>query len=111
MGNQESSKYFDTAANSLSKAEPITLDDDSDSDDQIEWESKEPSGKQTVVDVGDWGVTKTHSSDEVAAALEHAQGTAANLTNWAGRAFRRAIAQHAMENGMEIPESAKPGVL
>lgn len=33
------------------------------------------------------------------AALYQAQSTAANLTNWAGRAFRRAIAQHE-ENGV-----------
>ena len=33
------------------------------------------------------------------AALEQAQATAANLTDWAGRAFRRAIAVHADETG------------
>jgi DNA excision repair protein ERCC-5 len=35
--------------------------------------------------------------------LEQAQVTAANLTNWAGRAFRRAVAQHAAEAGLTIP--------
>ena len=50
------------------------------------------------------------SSYEMTAALEHAQSTAANLTNWAGRAFRRAVAQHAQENGLVIPEAAKPKV-
>jgi 5'-3' exonuclease len=111
--SKESSKYFDTATESLTKTKAIDLDDDSnsDDDDQIEWEGGESEGSRTIVDGDDWGTTKTQSSDEVAAALEHAQGTAANLTDWAGRAFRRAIAQHAMENGMEIPESAKPGVL
>lgn len=39
-------------------------------------------------------------SKEISAALEQAQTTAANLTNWAGRAFRRAVAQHAAENGL-----------
>ena len=33
------------------------------------------------------------------AALRHAQETAANLTNWAGRAVRRAIAAHMEESG------------
>jgi hypothetical protein len=40
-------------------------------------------------------------------ALEHAQEAAANLTNWAGRAFHWAVAQHAAEQGMEVPKSAK----
>ena len=53
----------------------------------------------------------TSSSHEMTAALEHAQATAANLTNWAGRAFRRAVAQHAQENGLVVPEAAKPKVL
>jgi DNA excision repair protein ERCC-5 len=38
-------------------------------------------------------------TDGNAMALEHAQATAANLTDWAGRAFRRAIAQHAQQTG------------
>jgi DNA excision repair protein ERCC-5 len=42
--------------------------------------------------------------DENSMALEHAQATAANLTNWAGRAFRQAIAQHAQQTGS--PEKA-----
>ena len=44
--------------------------------------------------------------DENTLALEHAQATAANLTNWAGRAFRRAMAQHAEETGTMSPEKA-----
>jgi 5'-3' exonuclease len=63
-------------------------------------------------DIGDsWGgdfLSKPQKPKEVAAALEHAQETAENLTNWAGRAFRRAVAQHAQENGMDVPEAAKP---
>ena len=40
-----------------------------------------------------------------AAALMQAQATAANLTNWAGRAVRRAIAEHlGAENVTETPE-------
>lgn len=40
------------------------------------------------------------------AALVQAQATAANLTNWAGRAVRRAIAEHlGAENITETPES------
>jgi DNA excision repair protein ERCC-5 len=110
--SKKSSKYFNAiATKSLTHNKTIDMDDDFDSDDLIEWEGGETEGSRTIVDGDDWGSTKTQSSDQVAAALEHAQGTAANLTDWAGRAFRRAIAQHAMENGMEIPESAKPGVL
>ena len=48
------------------------------------------------------------TSTEVTEALDHAQATASNLTNWAGRAFRRAVAQHAMETGTVLPEAAKP---
>lgn len=43
------------------------------------------------------------TSNEVTIALEQAQATAANLTNWAGRAFRQAVVQHAAENGLSIP--------
>jgi DNA excision repair protein ERCC-5 len=58
--------------------------------------------------VGDFPSDNGKNSEEIAIALEHAQATAANLTNWAGRAFRRAVAQHAEENGLRVPESAKP---
>jgi 5'-3' exonuclease len=50
------------------------------------------------------------SRDDTAAALEQAQATAAKLTDWAGRAFRRAIAVHAEETGTTFTratESAK----
>ncbi len=104
---EENSKYFGTSTK-LSKQDPIDLEDESDEEADVEWEAGE---KRTMVELNDWGVTNSHKTDEVAAALEHAQGTAANLTNWAGRAFRRAVAQHAIENGMEVPESAKPTVL
>jgi len=106
--SEEASKYFDATTNPLPENESKPLDDDSEDDNSMEWE---PGESHATVDAGDWGTTKTQNSDEVAAALLHAQGTAANLTNWAGRAFRKAVAQHAIENGMEIPESAKPGVL
>lgn len=105
---EETSKYFDATTKPPPENKPKSLDDDSEGGNSMEWE---PGESRTTVDDGDWGTTKTQNSDEVAAALLHAQGTAANLTNWAGRAFRRAIAQHAIENGMKIPESAKPGVL
>ena len=39
------------------------------------------------------------SNDANAAALKQAQSTATNLTNWAGRAVRRAIAAHIEETG------------
>ncbi len=50
-------------------------------------------------------------SKEMSAALEQAQTTAANLTNWAGRAFRRAVAQHAAETGLNIPQNVNPKVI
>jgi DNA excision repair protein ERCC-5 len=60
----------------------------------------------------DWKAgSSSKTTEEMAAALERAQETAANLTNWAGRAFRQAVAQHAVEQGMEVPKSAKPKVL
>ena len=59
--------------------------------------------------VDEWGQVSTikKGSSEMADALEHAQTTAANLTNWAGRAFRMAVAQHAAEQGMEVPQVVK----
>ena len=108
----QTSKFFVAATEQLSeKNETTSVDEDLKDDHSSEWETGKSEERNVVVVADDWGRTKTQSSDEVAAALEHAQGTAANLTNWAGRAFRRAIAQHAIENGMEIPEAAKPGVL
>ena len=47
-----------------------------------------------------------HVVDQNAEALQHAQETASHLTNWAGRAFRRAMAQHAEEARTGIPEKA-----
>jgi DNA excision repair protein ERCC-5 len=44
--------------------------------------------------------------DQNTEALEHAQETASHLTNWAGRAFRRAMAQHAEETGVGSPEKS-----
>ena len=61
-----------------------------------------------------WGndfKTTTPLSHEMTAALEHVQARAENLTNWAGRAFWRAVAQHAQENGLVVPEAAKPKVI
>lgn len=48
--------------------------------------------------------------DQNTEALEHAQETASHLTNWAGRAFRRAMAQHAEETGVGSPEKASKNV-
>jgi 5'-3' exonuclease len=45
---------------------------------------------------------KASSDTSTAAALKHAQVTAATLTDWAGRAFRRAIAVHTAETGTSI---------
>jgi len=105
----EFSKYFDNVTTPSMTTEAIDLDDDD--EEEINWEAGATKDSLTSIGADDWGTTKIKSPNEVAAALEHAQGTAANLTNWAGRAFRRAIAQHALENGVEVPESAKPTVL
>ena len=43
----------------------------------------------------------TPSSNANMAALKHAEETAANLTDWAGRAVRRAIATHMEESGAQ----------
>ena len=72
------------------------------------------SGKTEEDPTSSWDFgfeAKATSSNEMRAALEHAQATAANLTNWAGRAFRQAVAQHAEENGLSIPEAVKPEAL
>jgi DNA excision repair protein ERCC-5 len=50
---------------------------------------------------------KSKPSADTAAALEQAQVTAAKLTDWAGRAFRRAIAHHAEETGVAIGSPPK----
>lgn len=80
-------------------------------DDEIEIHDDE-DGDAVATQDDSWGeyfrIVNSKSSKEMTAALEHAQATAANLTNWAGRAFRRAVAQHAAENGLHVPESAKP---
>jgi hypothetical protein len=48
-------------------------------------------------------------STEAAAALERAQGTAANLANWAGRAFRRAMNEvHAASPSKQAITTSKP---
>ena len=46
-------------------------------------------------------------SPETSAALQQAQATAANLTNWAGRAFRRAMAEAGASNttNHSVPEA------
>lgn len=65
--------------------------------------------------VDSWGddcrVDSARKAQAMKDALEHAQTTAGNLTNWAGRAFRRAVEQHAVENGLPLPDAAKPKVM
>eukprot|EP00934_Nitzschia_sp_Nitz4_P001798 Nitzschia sp. Nitz4//scaffold154_size52827//42360//46286//NITZ4_006785-RA/size52827-processed-gene-0.90-mRNA-1//-1//CDS//3329537335//1798//frame0 len=51
------------------------------------------------------------SQQEMADVLHHAQATAARLTDWAGRAFRRAISQHAEESGMTAANTNSPAKL
>eukprot|EP00526_Cylindrotheca_closterium_P003118 CAMPEP_0113639228 /NCGR_PEP_ID=MMETSP0017_2-20120614/20573_1 /TAXON_ID=2856 /ORGANISM="Cylindrotheca closterium" /LENGTH=1563 /DNA_ID=CAMNT_0000550419 /DNA_START=18 /DNA_END=4706 /DNA_ORIENTATION=- /assembly_acc=CAM_ASM_000147 len=55
----------------------------------------------------DWDIGSS-KSEKVSEALTHAQDTASRLTNWAGRAFRRAVADHAEESGTAVPEASKP---
>ena len=81
-------------------------------EESIDEEMEEESGAADFLIDDDWKATSSSkTAEEMAAALEHAQETAANLTNWAGRAFRRAVAEHAAEQGMEVPESLKPKAL
>jgi DNA excision repair protein ERCC-5 len=47
-------------------------------------------------------IKASNRESQTAAALLAAQATAANLTNWAGRAFRRAMEQHANETGTKF---------
>ena len=81
----------------------------------IDWDNEEPNvecidespskpTKQPNLDVKDTddfdaNVFDLLPSNPNEAALEQAQTTAANLTDWAGRAFRRAMATHAEETG------------
>ena len=99
-----------------------------DDDDSVDWEDGEAAGKTDTVgsvqnsdDDVDWeagdgeGHLERRQKSEIRdnnfdrydgrvvdtnnlAALQQAQSTAANLTDWAGRAFRRAIAQHEQEH-------------
>ena len=60
-----------------------------------------------VYEIDDFGVGTRE--DETAAALEQAEETAANLTNWAGRAMRRAIAEHlSQDRGGAKQQSRRP---
>lgn len=84
-------------------------------DDEISDEDMlEPEGKSNLGFFRDeWGLSQSkrnQKSNEIDDALQHAQETASKLTNWAGQAFRRAVAQHAKENGLVVPEAVKPKV-
>jgi 5'-3' exonuclease len=73
-------------------------------EEQLEDEYSDPELDADIGGVGNsWSNDfKSKSSADTAAALEQAQATAAQLTDWAGRAFRRAVARHAEENGGAI---------
>ncbi|KAG7357877.1 flap endonuclease-1 [Nitzschia inconspicua] len=99
--NEQRLSNYDEEARSSADA------DDEGGDSDLEFEAHDNSTFQT----DDWGVTAVASSKtekELLTALEQAQATAANLTNWAGRAFRRAVADHAAEQGLQVPDIAKP---
>jgi len=79
----------------------IVLDDD-DEKERSFFSSRRSSLSDTDGEIeGDTtnDVFASPAKDANIAALRHAQETAANLTNWAGRAVRRAIAAHMEESG------------
>jgi len=64
--------------------------------------SRRSSQSETDGEYGDEALndfTTSSPSNANMAALKHAEATAANLTDWAGRAVRRAIAAHMEESG------------
>jgi 5'-3' exonuclease len=102
-GKTKEAKHLNLAQHAAMGAEhDVTIDEMEDV--VVENEEDEPTDNPWR---DDFNKATTTSSEDVAAALEHAQATAANLTNWAGRAFRRAVAQHAQENGLVVPEAAR----
>lgn len=66
------------------------------------WDDEDDPLKSTGMEGNDFD--NVNVVDQNTEALEHAQETASHLTNWAGRAFRRAMAQHAEETGAGSPE-------
>jgi len=103
----------------VASQEPITLRSTSKSDSCCSTSSSiEKKHKKDVMELDDFDELPTATtndwdigsskSEKVSEALTHAQDTASRLTNWAGRAFRRAVAQHAEESGTQVPESSKP---
>ena len=76
------------------KSDTISVEDpDSENDDQEDpvVDSKKASGRGIDDFGGDYSVNN-------AAAFQQAEATASNLTNWAGRAVRRAIAEYSLED-------------
>jgi len=84
-----------------------------DTDGMFAWKEKDKDDNNQDVD-DPWafdspGRSSTRANaNDVSAALEQAQKTASNLTNWAGRAFRQAVAKHAAENGLNVPQGISP---
>ena len=59
----------------------------------------ETDGEFADEDTNDFNISPSNNANM--AALKHAEETAANLTDWAGRAVRRAIAAHMEESGAQ----------
>jgi len=88
----------------------VTMDDHIDADGDIVNEGDANGGRYGLDKLAgdEWGTNDFDaigSQDDTAAALEQAQATAAKLTDWAGRAFRRAIAKHAADTGITLSTS------
>eukprot|EP00980_Cylindrotheca_fusiformis_P000359 scaffold91_cov127-Cylindrotheca_fusiformis.AAC.19 len=105
-----------------SVGEKVTSQHSTSKNSTVHGDSSEEIGNNTediFIDIIDsWGsdsAKKAAVSNEVTEALTHAQDTASRphlsllacRTNWAGRAFRRAVAQHAEESGGVVPDAAK----
>jgi len=87
----------------IAKRKPTTQ-----SHSQSSWEDEREANK-TGIEANDFDDVLI--VDQNAEALQHAQETASHLTNWAGRAFRRAMAQHAEDTGAGSPEKADQDVV
>lgn len=72
------------------------------------WDDCDQVNKSSI-EMNDFDVV--HVVDQNAEALQHAQATASHLTDWAGRAFRRAMAQHAEETGRHKPDDTNQCIL
>ena len=111
-----SSTFQTTATDDVEEERLERMVEEGTEEDIEEQLQNEYSDPESDADIG--GVNNSWSNDfkskpsaDTAAALQQAQATAAKLTDWAGRAFRRAIAHHAEENGVAIGSPSKESIV